>query len=219
MAETRASPIPDPPLAVFEVYRLRVIGAQGGNMTVNTLYYESSQEIGSGGENTQIELISLFIAVDSCLQAYVSATSIDWKGVKLTVDLPTSPALATFEHQLTNLTGIGPTPALPNQMGVTIRKWTNWRGRRGRGRITVPSVPAAWCDRAILVEQSAFVNLCTELATTLQGAAQTYRPCLFSRDKEKNEVPITPMRTLVISKFTTNTILGTARRRKPGVGK
>lgn len=219
MDESRAAPIPAPPLAVFEVYRLRVIGAQGGNMTVNTLYYESSLAIGTGGENTQIELISLFIAPASCLEAYVSTVSLDWKGVAISVDVPTTPAIATFQHNLTNLAGIGPTPALPNQMGVTIRKWTNWRGRRGRGRITVPSVPAAWTDRALVIEQSGYTNLCNELGTTLQGAAQTYRPVLFSMDKPKNDVPVTPMRTLTISKFTTNVILGTARRRKPGVGK
>jgi hypothetical protein len=218
MSDPTAEPrvvIPLPPPTIFEVFRVRFIGQFENAMTVNVMYYESDHPTGSATEAEQIEILQLMAAPNSLLSAYVSCCTTDWAFVQATVDTPTTPQNATFVYQPAGLFGINALPRCPCQMGVTIRKVTQYRGRKGRGRITVPAVPMTWVSGTALIEQSNYTTLCERLTRTLNGTVWNYRPCLWSHDKA---APFT-QRTIAITAHKTNIILGTARRRKPGVGK
>jgi hypothetical protein len=110
---------------------------------------------------------------------------------------------------------------LPLQMGVTLTKYSSVKGQHGRGRITMPAIPASYVTPATDPDQinATGVTAYTALTVTLQAPITvgpiTWTPCISTR-------PVPPANVVTNASVYTNmvvrTILGSARRRKEGVG-
>jgi hypothetical protein len=204
-----------PPPPVNEIFRLRIIGWIEGSTTVNTLFYRNDKLPGSATVTDLIGLVTAFIAPTGPYNPYLAAVTSEWELRMLVADTPTKPSLMPEEYIPAVLPpGGAAAPGHPNQMAVTIHKHTLWRGKHGRGRISVPAVPRAWTTGTTLTNKTAHQALADALSSPLVLDPDTFTPVVMAT------MP-TPPHTLGhndIRTCTVGDILGTSRRRKPGVG-
>lgn len=109
----------------------------------------------------------------------------------------------------------------PLETGVTIARQAGIKGQHGMGRYTMPAVPlsfvtpAADPNRLNATGLTAYTTLATSLLGNLSDGAVNYSPVIATR-------PVPPAnvvsRAALILSSTVRTLLGTARRRKPGRG-
>lgn len=210
------TPSPMPPVPTKEVYRLVVIGEIELCMTANVFYYQGSEPVGAATVASQAALASLFGSVEGPFTPYLNCLTTDWTFTASHIDCPTQPSLATVVSTGANVNGLVPPPALANQSAVVIQKITAWRGKHGRGRISLPAVPRAWVTGTVLSNDAAAKALATAMEAVLSDGTHTFTPGILSRGTgaDAGKLGWLNMRTCKV-----NSVLGTIRRRKPGTGK
>lgn len=208
--------MPEP--TTFDIFRLKIVGVLEAQTTVNVLYYVDGEiALGAANRQDQVALATAFTDVTGPMPEYLAACSNDWAATSLLIDVPTKPENAVYTHLLTGAGGGALVPPLPNQMAVTIQKHTTWRGKHGRGRISVPAVPSTWTDGTTLVNKTAHQALADVLNDPVTDATHTFMPVIMAEEKDEAGVVLKVGQVPIVS-CSVNTILGTARRRKPGVG-
>jgi hypothetical protein len=111
---------------------------------------------------------------------------------------------------------------LPGEMAAIINRGTTTKGQHGRGRFSMPNVPAGFTSPGLdanilngagIVKYNAFM---AQLPNVLIGGGLTWLHSLLTR-------PLLPAtivsRGSVVSSLTLNPLLGTVRRRKEGRGR
>jgi hypothetical protein len=205
---------PMPPAPTLNVYRVRLGGVVEGQQTMNTFYYDDGMPVGSATTASLTELFNAFTGAGGVTTAYDAAVSSDWTFSNLTIDCPTSPTLAASVVSPL-VAGTGPAGHEPNQVAVTLAKTTAWKGQHGRGRISLPAVPTVWVSQTLLINTVAIGALVTKMKQALTGASHTFTPGLLSRATP----PSTTLGYMPLTNVVIRTVLGSCRRRKPGVGK
>lgn len=220
MADTVSTPkIPAPPAPVISgnVYRVNVIGKLENCVTVSTFAYQDTNSPGSATETETNELLALFLSAEGPMNRYILATTNDFIIDRLTCDSPTSPQVLPAVH-VSGVSGNGPAGHLPNQTCVTLIKRTSLRGKRGRGRLSMPAVAVTDCLGTVLINDMVYKNLATSMKAVLNGIDTSYVPGIYAFTWEA--APVVQRHTFAVLKdVTVNSTLGTCRRRKPGVGK
>lgn len=217
MSETRATGKrfnPIPPVPAGNLFRLRVVGSIESQSTVNVFGYQDDQPPGSAGQLEMQELAQAFVAANGMMTAYLNAVSIDWTAKRIDVDLPIHPEVAPYQLPLTLANGNGPPDHMPTTVGVTISKQTFWGGQRGRGRITVPGVPDLWVVGSTVTDKSFYTALADKMSAVIIGGGQTFFPCIFGYSPP----PALGWHVAGIERCVVRDVLGSARRRKLGVG-
>ena len=206
---------PMPPIATKEVYRVNFIGELEFQMTSSVLYYSETGAIGSASGESFGALALLLKQTAGVYDAYRAAASSAWSAKTLIIASPTSPGVVTYTQDLDPDRGLGPATCCPNQTAVVIHKRTQFGGKRGRGRISMPAVPTAWVIGTGLNDATAHDALALAMKTTLADQKYTFTPVVTSFSKDDPQyVGFNPITACVAS-----TVLGTIRRRRPGYGK
>lgn len=205
---------PMPPAPTHNIYRVKLGGGVEGQITMNTFYYADEQTVGTATTSVLIELFNAFTGAGGILPVYAAAVSADWSVTFMLIDCPTSPTLSPYTVAPIQ-SGLGPVGHEPNQVATTIAKKTDWRGQHGRGRISVPALPTSWKTGTQLTTVVQLGNLASKMQTALTGATHTFTPGILARQTgAPNTLGWAPITSCVV-----RLILGTCRRRKPGVGK
>lgn len=211
-----------PPQPANNVFRILVQYDIEEQKAFNTFFYADDASVRSAVRADLQEIGSLFLPTGGVMDAIVQCITGDGTVMALIVDCPTSPTLAPV---ITDLSRIGQVTGahLPTQMAVTIAKLTHFRGKQGRGRLSVPVVPTKFCADSIVINKTPFDALGAAMLIPLIGATKSYRPGLYSPDKKYAGDGITIEEVnqswVDIVKMVTREVLGTCRRRKLGVGK
>jgi hypothetical protein len=205
-----------PPESVKDVFRLVLIGELDLQMTANVFYYQGVKARGTATQADYTALRALFGAVDGVFPQYLGAVSADWSYKETHIDCPTTPSLATLVSVGVSV-GTGPAVALANQSAAVIRKITLWRGKHGHGRISVPAVPRVWVTGTQITNDAPYLLLADAMAQTLSDGTDTFIPGIYATHQEEGQLP--NYGWVSLSTCRVNTVLGTIRRRKPGVGK
>lgn len=209
------SSIPNPPQN--NVFHCVVGGFIEGQKTSTTFYYADNKPTGNATRADQLEILALLVQVNGLVTVMSQACAEGFAIHSVSVDVPTSPHLATVVQEMT-IPGTIIGQHLPAQIAVTITKLTQFRGKNGRGRISLPAVPVAWVTKSLITFRDNFDLLATKMTAPMQGAATPYRPGLFADVKFYAEGPPTPQTWVDLTGCVARDIVGTARKRKIGVG-
>ena len=209
---------PMPSMPVNDVFRLVIIGQVEDCMTVNTFWYLNAKPIGSSVRADQLALHDLFVAPLKVSATYLLCVSAEWNMTSINVDVVTKPSLATLIVPKNAIPGQGDLGVAPNQTCVTIAKTTDWRGKHGRGRISVPAVARSIISGTVLSVQTDHIALAAQMQAPLSDAQNNFLPGLWASKQNKETLEWThgwvPITTCQV-----RGVLGTCRRRKPGRGK
>lgn len=207
--------LPLPPVPPNEIFSIKIIGNIEGQLTVSSFHYRNAKPVGSSTRADLIDLATAFVNLAGPQALFADACSSDWYADHVSVFSPTNASLLTYDSPSSAVQGAGPAGALAAQSCVTIQKRTLFRGKHGRGRISVPAVPRAWAVGTVLTLMAAHKNLAEIMSAPLTGAATTYTPGVLC----KGLGPTVNYGWVDMLECRVNETLGTCRRRKPGVGK
>jgi hypothetical protein len=212
---------PDPP--ANDVFRLKIHVTSEGQACINTFYYANDAFVGSAGISDLDDLIAAALLPSGLVLSHQACLANTGEITAVEAECPTVPTLAPAIQTMT-LVGTAIGLALPNQCAVTLAKVTRFRGKQGRGRISMPAVPEQAVTGTTLASPSLYLTLALKMAATISSGGQTFRPGLYGAAKQYANPPAGPIITtketwVDLLSVSVRLILGTARRRKPGVGK
>jgi len=207
------SPMPLPPGA--DVVRVRLLGKYEEQLTSNTLHYLSNIAYGALKTEDLQAILTLITAPGELWDTYLLALAAEWKAVGIVADSPTKVSLMPVSVDYSSATGMGPAGTLPSQTAAVITKLTAWRGRHGRGRIAVPCVPRVWATGTTIHALAAYWALLPKLQAVLADGTRTFTPGILAVDRND---PLADFGWAGTVSHHAEVLLGTMRRRKPGVG-
>jgi len=210
---------PMPPEPANDIYRLVLLGEILGCMTSNVFYYQSNLAVGTATQETQIALRDIWGGAQGVFLKYLPCCANEWSTTFSLIDVPTTPGLATLVTPVGTAPGSGGAGALPNQCCVTLTKTSQWRGKHGRGRISVPAIPRANVTGTTLQNSSPYRALADAMQVDIADATFTFKPGILSVLRDKQTKEFIRYGWVVSHIVDVMETLGTCRRRKPGVGK
>ena len=210
----RLSPMPPAPTA--DIYRVRVQGEVEGALTLNVFHYRINK---TGATPTHAEFDSLMSALEQpggFLDLLYPALHQAWTHELCLIDAPTYPSLATNTYTMVAKGGTAAGIRLANQSAVVIQKRTNWRGKHGRGRVSLPAVPQSFVTGTSLTNLAAHNNFASAMMTIQSDGTNAFTPGVLATLVQAG---VLTHGWNDLAQTLVDVTLGTVRRRKPGVGK
>ena len=206
-----------PPVPANNVYRVKFVGVLEGQTTINVLYWADDRPEGNASQAFIHDLLDALEVNPGIVNDYVGATAETFTLQELVGEIVTDLSIAPVVHSI-DQTGPNIGPALPNQMAVTLSKVTNWRGKQGRGRISMPAVPASLTAGSLVTNLLPWQTLALALKSPLVANTHAYRPGLYAPEKLYSNNQKTFESWIDLVNVIARPLLGTSRRRKQGVG-
>jgi hypothetical protein len=211
---------PMPPFPERDVFHLALRGQYDNQETISNFYYQGEKGIGLSNDTDMAGLIAAFSAAEGVLPAYADCCVSTWAGVEILCDILTMPEVVTMIAPIATTIGGQPPPALPSHSAVTVYRQGGIRGKHGRGRISMPAVPIAWVAGSSLSSGGNYQVLAARMFNNLTDATHNWVPGIWAKRKVPNTTPQEyefGWTDLISTGF--RNVLGTCRRRKPGIGK
>lgn len=206
---------PKLPTPTSNVYRVRLLGQVEFQLTSNSFYFFDGNPFASTTLTNLQNLSTAIGAAGSLIPKYAAAISADWHLTNYIIDSPTSPTLAALNVSQITLGG-GPAGHEPTEVAAPFIRYSTVKGQCGRGRFSLPAVPTGWVSASNTNNNTAYNALAAEVLVNLTGGADTFHPCIFSRNGSR---AFPGIGVAALSACTYSTLLGTIRRRKIGRGK
>jgi len=203
------------PVPTSNVYRVRLLGSFENQLTSNSFYFFDGNPFASTTLTNLQNLSTAIGAAGSLIPKYVAAISVDWHLTGYIIDSPTSPSLAALNVQQITVGG-GPAGHEPTEVAAPFIRYSSVKGQCGRGRFSLPAVPTSWVTGSNTTTNTAYFALATEVLVNLTAGADTFHPCIFSRNGSR---AFPGLGVSALTACTYSTLLGTIRRRKVGRGK
>lgn len=216
---TTQIPTPPAPVALGNVYCVKIIGSVEEQLTVSTFYYMDDRQAGTASRTDIQELLTLFDAAGKVFEGFQACVPPTFTTHRLEGHVFNMPTLMNVVLPKNEMAGGVPGVHLPTQMCATLIKRTLLRGKRGRGRLSMPAVPLGWVVNSSLITQDQYLFLAARMEMPLIGIQTQFTPGLAAVTFPPPDPPIPRYSFVPLDSVTLNPVLGTCRRRKLGVGK
>jgi len=195
-------------VAVNDIYSLIVRGRVHGQATMNVFHYRVNVD---GDADDADGLVGAFRT--NAENYWLQCCSAEWELTGyICQKIHPLPVLSAFTQEIGFSPGLVEGNSLPSSVAVVMTKRTGMGGRRGRGRVYMPGVPASFEDNSEITDAAlqTYDALGARLDTPLTSAiGGVYVPILWNRVLSE---------ALTIIQYVPRTTLRNQRRRQVGRG-
>lgn len=212
----RVNPIGVPVGSTYGVVRYVIQGLFQAQMTINVFDYFAA--IPGPGQAALATLLTNISA--NILSAFRTCVGTDWAvTVEKLTPIHRNDLSGVISTAHTGQAGTGGSASADSELAIVLLKHSALKGQHGRGRTSLPAVPAGGITQSNVTLAGLLTNLgslAVDMGIAASDGANNWLPCISTRSTASPRL-VTSFAGITV--VTVNGLLGTIRRRKIGRGK